>query len=60
MGGGMTANGVVLYWFRCPSGHLGTIDQEQKEGKVSIICDQCSFHGYISDGQYIGPVGGLV
>ena len=41
---------VVLFCFRCPYGHLGRIDQEQKEGKVSIVCI-CGWHGYVQEGK---------
>lgn len=43
-------DGALLHWFRCPSGHLGRIDQEQADGKVSIVCDQCHFHGLVGQG----------
>lgn len=36
--------------FKCPNGHIGLIDEEQAQGTVSIICDQCDFHGYVKDG----------
>lgn len=33
-------------FFRCPDCKgVGPIDEEQKLGKVSIVCD-CGFHGY--------------
>lgn len=41
---------LKLYWFRCPRGHLGRIDAEQLEGVVSIICEECGWHGYVSEG----------
>ena len=34
------------HWFRCPNGHLGTIDIEQYRGEVSIVCPECDFHGH--------------
>lgn len=43
-------DGHVLRWFRCAKGHLGRIDQEQADGKVSIICTECGWHGYVSEG----------
>lgn len=39
-----------MYWFRCPNGHLGRIDDDQAAGKVSIVCDSCDFHGYVEEG----------
>lgn len=44
------SNRHILYWFRCPDGHLGRIDQEQADAKVSIVCDQCHFHGLVGQG----------
>ncbi|KKN03817.1 hypothetical protein LCGC14_1103900 [marine sediment metagenome] len=33
------------YWFRCPKcNELGAIDEEQADGKVSIVCPNCDFH----------------
>ena len=35
----------MSYWERCPScGALGKIDEEQHQGKVSIICSECGHH----------------
>ena len=35
-----------FYWEKCPEcGQLGRIDEEQKDGKVSIICS-CGAHYY--------------
>ena len=49
---------ILLYWFRCPSGHKQLIDDDQKECVSSIICDQCDFEGYSDegyiDGKYLG------
>lgn len=39
------------YWWRCPNGHLGLIDDDQLSGDVSIICDSCDFHGYVNEGE---------
>ena len=39
--------GTVEYWFRCPKCNtLGAIDEEQADGKVSIVCPvpTCDFH----------------
>lgn len=36
--------------FRCPNGHLGRIDDDQQNGEVSIVCTECSFHGYVDEG----------
>jgi len=42
------------HWFRCPSCMgLGTIDREQYEGKISIVCS-CGWHGYRRNGQKVG------
>lgn len=39
-----------MWWFRCPKCKgVGKIDDEQKVGTVSIVCD-CGFHGYAKDG----------
>lgn len=41
-------------FFRCPvCDDLGNIDQDQYEGKVSILCD-CSFHVTVDLRSYIG------
>lgn len=33
------------YWFRCPDcGEMGAIDDDQAEGRVSIVCPSCPFH----------------
>jgi hypothetical protein len=45
----MPENGM----FRCPNGHLGRIDEDQRAGEVSIICDSCDFHGYVQDGELL-------
>lgn len=38
-------SGEALYWEKCPKcGSLGRIDEEQKNGKVSIICSECGHH----------------
>lgn len=35
---------LMDYWFRCPDcDTIGAIDEEQADGKVSIVC-QCGFH----------------
>ena len=44
---------LVFNWFRCPNGHVGMIDKDQKEGLVSIICDSCDFHGFSFDGEIL-------
>ena len=47
-------DGHVLLWFRCPGCKgLGRIDQEQADSKVSIICTQCGWHGYVSEGELL-------
>jgi len=43
-----------LWWFYCPNGHLGLIDEGQFHGEYSIRCDQCSFHGYVGEGEVEG------
>lgn len=44
----------VEYVFRCPVClRYGVIDLEQLEGKVSIICSFCNWHGYKSDADKI-------
>lgn len=42
---------LVFWWFKCPAGHLGLIDAEQVEGIISIVCDQCDFHGLVEEGE---------
>lgn len=42
---------ITYYIFTCPAGHIGYIDEEQAEGEVSIICDQCDFHGFVDEGK---------
>ncbi len=33
-----------MYWFQCPKcGASGSIDEEQAEGRVSIVCE-CGMH----------------
>ena len=33
------------FWFRCPGcGVMGTIDDDQRCGSVSIDCDACPYH----------------
>ncbi len=33
------------YWFRCPAcRNIGTIDDDQRRGRVSIDCGACHFH----------------
>ncbi len=33
------------YWFRCPDcREMGPIDDDQAEGRVSIVCPNCPFH----------------
>lgn len=54
MSDGQCADGM----FRCPNGHIGRIDEEQLNGEVSIICDSCDFHGYVSDGELLDSGGG--
>lgn len=35
------------YDFYCPEcNKLGSIDEEQQLGQVSIICSRCGWHGY--------------
>ena len=43
-----------LWWFTCPDGHLGLIDEGQYHGEYSIQCDQCAFHGYVTEGYVDG------
>lgn len=48
--------------FRCPHGHVGRIDDDQLAGEVSIVCegnryDDCTFHGYVDDGEVITEAG---
>lgn len=42
---------------RCPNGHLGRIDQDQLDGEVSIVCEVCSFHGYVDDCEVVKRLG---
>lgn len=36
-----------LHWFKCPKcGSLGRVDEEQNEGRMSIVCTECGWHGY--------------
>ncbi len=34
-----------LYWFTCPGCKgIATIDEDQKQGRVSILCSDCGYH----------------
>lgn len=41
---------ITFWFFTCPSGHQGLIDQNQIEGDATITCNQCDFRGYVMDG----------
>jgi len=43
----MATNPDGPLWFECPECKgRGNVDREQYEGKVSIICVNCGWHGY--------------
>lgn len=42
---------IPMWWFTCPAGHLGLVEEDQAEGRVSIVCDQCDFHGHVDEGK---------
>lgn len=42
---------ITFFWFHCPSGHLGLVDEEQAAGSVSIVCyEECGFRGFVQEG----------
>lgn len=52
--GGDPAEWPHPHWFRCPGCNgLGTIDLEQYDGKVSIVCAHCDWHGYRRNGEKV-------
>lgn len=33
------------YWFKCPDcSYLAGVDEDQAQGKVSVLCPMCNFH----------------
>lgn len=51
--GGDPVNWHSPHWFRCPDCKgLGTIDRDQYEGKVSVVCE-CGWHGYRRNGEKV-------
>lgn len=42
---------MIFYWFWCPNGHNQLISEEQKEGKLNVVCDLCGFQGIACEGR---------
>jgi hypothetical protein len=46
----MTRDSVVITQAACPGCYIwADLDEDQAEGKVSMICPECGWHGYIND-----------
>lgn len=46
----MTRDSVVITQACCPGCHQwADLDEEQAAGNVSLICENCGWHGYIND-----------